>query len=211
MTDAELVAALAESVQAVIATEREAHARAVGVIEDRVVALEEQIKAIPAPAVLPPSEPGPRGESGVGIRSAIVRGGDLVLVMTDGTEHNAGRVEGKQGEPGRDGVAVKGDPGRDGRDGVASVDEIRAIATKAVDDRLEAEVQKRVVEAVSGLPTLQYRGVFKLGETYRAGDCATWGGSLWHANEATTEKPGEGSKAWTLAVKRGRDGKDAQK
>jgi hypothetical protein len=36
----------------------------------------------------------------------------------------------------------------------------------------------------------------------------TSGGSCWHCNEPTTTKPGEGSKAWRLMVKRGRDGKD---
>ena len=38
---------------------------------------------------------------------------------------------------------------------------------------------------------------------------ATWGGSTFHCNETTTSKPGE-SKAWTLMVKRGRDGKDGR-
>ncbi|MNL68407.1 hypothetical protein D3C87_1931240 [compost metagenome] len=43
----------------------------------------------------------------------------------------------------------------------------------------------------------------------------TFGGSLWHFNGAEdggeASKPGDGSKAWTLAAKRGRDGKDADK
>jgi hypothetical protein len=38
----------------------------------------------------------------------------------------------------------------------------------------------------------------------------TWAGSEWHCHTTTTTKPGEGSKAWTLKVKRGRDGKDAK-
>lgn len=54
-----------------------------------------------------------------------------------------------------------------------------------------------------------HRGVFREGTTYERGDNVTQGGSTWHANETTTEKPGEGSKAWTLVTKRGRDGKDA--
>jgi hypothetical protein len=40
------------------------------------------------------------------------------------------------------------------------------------------------------------------------GDVVTFGGSMWHCNAATEEKPGDGSAAWTLAAKRGRDGKD---
>jgi hypothetical protein len=59
-----------------------------------------------------------------------------------------------------------------------------------------------------GTPGLQYLGVHVDGKQYERGDLVTWAGSAWHCNEGTTTKPGEGSKAWTLMVKRGRDGKD---
>ncbi|VVA47925.1 hypothetical protein SERVES_01646 [Serratia ficaria] len=60
-----------------------------------------------------------------------------------------------------------------------------------------------------GIPVMIYRGVFKAEGSYHPGDTVTWGGSLWHCDEATADKPGEvGSKGWTLAAKRGRDGKD---
>ncbi|STI65202.1 putative portal protein [Escherichia coli] len=46
-----------------------------------------------------------------------------------------------------------------------------------------------------------YRGVFRAGETYHPGDTVTWGGSLWHCNSMTGDKPGEAhSSAWTLAA-----------
>jgi integrin beta 3 len=54
-----------------------------------------------------------------------------------------------------------------------------------------------------------YRDVFKDGNTYEHGDCCTFGGHVWHANQDTTEKPGT-SKAWTMMVRRGRDGKDGR-
>ncbi|MDV2807306.1 phage portal protein [Klebsiella pneumoniae] len=58
------------------------------------------------------------------------------------------------------------------------------------------------------IPTMVYRGVFKSGDEYLPGDTVTWGGSLWHCDEKTQDKPGEtGSKGWTLAAKRGRDGR----
>lgn len=58
------------------------------------------------------------------------------------------------------------------------------------------------------VPVMIYRGVFTAGE-YLPGDTVTWGGSLWHCDSATSDKPGEqGAKGWRLAVKRGRDGKD---
>ena len=59
------------------------------------------------------------------------------------------------------------------------------------------------------LPVMVYRGVFKSGDEYLPGDTVTWGGSLWHCDEQTQDKPGEtGAKGWTLAAKRGRDGRD---
>lgn len=59
------------------------------------------------------------------------------------------------------------------------------------------------------VPVMIYKGVFKSGQDYLPGDTVTWGGSLWHCDEQTQDKPGEtGSKGWTLAAKRGRDGRD---
>ena len=56
------------------------------------------------------------------------------------------------------------------------------------------------------LDTILDRGVWKEGD-YEKGDAVTYGGSLWIAQEATTDAPST-SKAWRLAVKKGRDGKD---
>lgn len=56
------------------------------------------------------------------------------------------------------------------------------------------------------VPVMLYRGTFKSGEVYTPGDTVTWGGSLWHCDKQTQDKPGEhGSAGWTLAAKRGRD------
>lgn len=49
-----------------------------------------------------------------------------------------------------------------------------------------------------------YREVYKAGEAYTRGELVTWGGSLWMAREATTDKPGT-SEGWRLIVKAGRD------
>jgi hypothetical protein len=59
------------------------------------------------------------------------------------------------------------------------------------------------------IPVMVYKKVWAQG-TYTKGDTVTWGGSLWHCNETTESKPGD-SAEWTLAAKRGRDGKDVQK
>lgn len=60
------------------------------------------------------------------------------------------------------------------------------------------------------VPAMRYCGVFRDGEEYAPGDTVTWGGSLWHCNAQTKEKPLDGSKSWQLAAKRGRDGKDGR-
>lgn len=65
----------------------------------------------------------------------------------------------------------------------------------------------RVVRHV--LPIVIDRGVWK-DTFYLKGDGVTWAGSFWIAQYDTSDKP-ETSKAWRLAVKRGRDGKDGSK
>ena len=53
-----------------------------------------------------------------------------------------------------------------------------------------------------------YRGVYKEGQAYDVGDTVTWGGSAWHCDTPTKDKPDGQQRCWTLMVKRGRDGKD---
>ncbi|WP_240765968.1 phage portal protein [Escherichia coli] len=56
------------------------------------------------------------------------------------------------------------------------------------------------------VPVTLYRGVFSAEKEYQPGDTVTWGGSLWHCDAVTTDRPDEpGAKGWTLAVRRGRD------
>lgn len=79
-----------------------------------------------------------------------------------------------------------------------------------LEKRLEA-VEDRAIELESK-PSVRYLGVFEEQREYREGDAVTWGGHLWIARSSSTGvRPGfagENSKEWTLAVKRGRDGKD---
>ena len=63
-------------------------------------------------------------------------------------------------------------------------------------------------DGAAGLPGLAFRGVYLEGQVYEPGELVTHAGSSWHCNTPTTTKPGDGSKAWTLMVKRGKDGKD---
>lgn len=56
---------------------------------------------------------------------------------------------------------------------------------------------------------MKYCGVYRPDTTYREGDVVTFKGQLWHADHDTQTEP-EGVGAWTLCVRRGRDGKHAR-
>jgi hypothetical protein len=70
-------------------------------------------------------------------------------------------------------------------------------------EQLVADIQQR--------PTISYERTYSADKLYKPGNLTTHAGSLWHANVATRGvAPGDGNAAWTLIVKRGRDGKDAK-
>ena len=112
---------------------------------------------------------------------------------------------GPPGANGQDGLN-----GKDGADGVG-FDDLVVVQENERTFVLRAVKEERVKDIGRvTFPVELYRGVFVSGRTFDRGDCVTWDGSEWHCNETTSEKPGTGSKAWTLKVKRGRDGKDGR-
>lgn len=142
----------------------------------------------------------PAAKDGVGLAGALIdKDGGLVVTLTNGDMRDLGKVVG------RDGVDAKGEPGRDavaltGFDATLSEDgRVLKLSLESDEVRIEHSLQ---------LPVMIYRGVFKEGQAYGIGDTVTWAGSLWHCSAPTADKPGEGSADWTLAAKRGRDGKD---
>jgi hypothetical protein len=58
------------------------------------------------------------------------------------------------------------------------------------------------------VPVMVYKGIWKEG-AYTKGNTVTTGGSLWHCNKDTTDKPGT-SEAWQLCAKKGTDGRDGK-
>jgi integrin beta 3 len=113
----------------------------------------------------------------------------LALTLSDGRVKQLGRVAG------RDGV------GFDDMEEVLS-DDGRLIIRRYKRGAETKEFHHRV-------PMIIDRGVYSEEREYATGDAVTWGGSLWIAQAPTAQKPGQ-SETWRLAVKRGRDGKDAQ-
>jgi hypothetical protein len=77
-------------------------------------------------------------------------------------------------------------------------------ALKPLQDRIA-----RLEAALEQKSPIKYMGVHKIGAIYSEGSLVTRDGSLFHANKTTRELPGDGNQDWTLAVKRGRDGKDS--
>jgi hypothetical protein len=104
----------------------------------------------------------------------------------------------------------RGERGEPGKDGLGFGD----LRLRQVDDRtyiVEASRDGEVKEVGTITnPCMLYKGVYKDGSVHQRGDVITWAGCLWHANDATMDKPGDGSKNWTLAVKCGRDGRNGK-
>lgn len=94
------------------------------------------------------------------------------------------------------------------RDAAALGERVAVMEVKALQPGPPGPAGRDGVDGKDGAPGMTYQGVFVEGKQYEKGDVTTWAGSMWHANEATGTKPGDGSKAWTLACKHGRDGKD---
>lgn len=138
-------------------------------------------------------------KDGVGVAGALIdRSGNLVLTLSNGSTCDLGQVVGKDGDA--------GSPGKDGfglEDFDAEVmDDGRTVLLSFERGDLSYKVEL-------GFPVMLYRGVFSPEREYERGDTVTWAGSLWHCEaDKTAEKPGDGSKSWTLAAKRGRDGRD---
>jgi hypothetical protein len=67
------------------------------------------------------------------------------------------------------------------------------------------QVGETSAERTFKTPLAIYRGVYLDGKIYERGDMVTVNGSIYHCDTDTTTRPGDGSKDWTLAVKRGKD------
>lgn len=175
----------------------------------RLSSLESKLSAIPAPDATLPA------------RLEALEAKEKGLDGKDGAIGPQG-VDGPPGAAGRDGrdglPGVPGLPGEKGLDGVNGKDGADGLGFDDFEELYDGERTfthrwtrgERVKEFVFKVSMDLYRGVYAEGKTYERGDGVTWGGSEWYCHETTTAKPGDGSKSWTLKVKRGRDGKDGR-
>lgn len=142
---------------------------------------------------MPVPKDGDPGKDAAGIVDALKDSGELVLTLADGRLVRTGIRDGEKGADGRDGFSL------DDFD-CEPVDE-RTIRLKFTQGETAHSYELT-------FPVPVYRDVYKEGAEYQRGDMVTWGGALWHCDAATKDKPGTAD--WTLAVKKGRDGKDAK-
>jgi hypothetical protein len=140
-------------------------------------------------------EPGPKGEAGASVHPDTVE-----LMVRDA----AAKVAATLPKP-KDGVDGLGLEDFD----IALSEDGRTLSFRFV--RGEVKLERQVK-----LATLIYRGVWREGE-YERGDVVTWGGSAWHCQQQTKDKPGgpipgtpvaAGGGSWRLMVKEGARGKD---
>jgi hypothetical protein len=78
---------------------------------------------------------------------------------------------------------------------------------KPLRERLEV-LERKIDDLEMKQAQFRYCGVWSADAVYFEGNFVTHHGSLWHAHRQTTQQPGDGSD-FTLCVKRGKDGKDA--
>jgi integrin beta 3 len=138
----------------------------------------------------PEGKPGRDGQDGVGVTGALIdKDGNLVLTLGDGRSVDLGRVHGK-----------------DGMDGATfTLDDFDIEQTDERSFKFAFTKGEFKHSFEFEIPFPLYKGVFQAGQQYARGDTVTWGGSLWHCDDADHGKPGE--KGWTLCVKKGRDAK----
>lgn len=82
-----------------------------------------------------------------------------------------------------------------------------ALSTR--DSRIAA-LEKRMAAMEGRIAEFAYKGVWQAGTVYRECNSVTDNGSLWICiSQQSTQRPGDGQD-WRLAVKRGKDGRDAR-
>lgn len=190
-------------------------------LEDIEKRLEARIEFAVAKAVaaLPPpprgekgerGEPGPEGKPGRDGRDG--RDGDKGEKGDPGLDGKDGRdgMRGEQGPEGKQGP--KGDRGEDGRHGLnADPFSDFDVELDADDPQIVTFTFRSETESTSRslrLPIMVDTGIYRRGVAYRRGQCVTFGGQIFVAQRDTQDEPLK-SQDWRLAVKRGRDGKDA--
>jgi hypothetical protein len=99
--------------------------------------------------------------------------------------------------------------GKDGKDGLGWDDMTETFDGRRTWTRRYTRGDQ-VKEFTWKVPALIECGVWLHDRQYEQGDGVTCGGNYWIALTDTKARPGDGNSDWRLAVRKGRDGKDAR-
>lgn len=148
-------------------------------------------------------EPGQKGDPGLNgkdgldaVEFMIDLRGNLIATLSNGTTKDLGRINGNDGKD-----------GADGSDGLG-FDDLSVLHDGERSFTFRFSKGDEIKDFQFKLPFVLDKGTYKAGTTYERGDGVSWAGCFWIAQSDTSEKPDTGQ-GWRLAVKRGRDGKDA--
>lgn len=101
--------------------------------------------------------------------------------------------------------------GKDGRDAIELKDFDIELSEDGRTINMSLKTEDAIVERSLKIPTVIDRGVYKESNQYEKGDAVTYAGSLFIAQTDNPDGKPETSSGWRLAVKRGRDGREAVK
>jgi hypothetical protein len=88
--------------------------------------------------------------------------------------------------------------------------QVMALVVRAIADETDAKLaglESKLERFEAELAEFCYKGQWVEGTQYRRGNFVSLG-AIWHANYDTQSRPGADNTDWTLAVPKGRDGKD---
>jgi hypothetical protein len=87
---------------------------------------------------------------------------------------------------------------------------VEGLLARAGGDTGQDSMVEGRLKALESKPAITYEGVWSVDRAYGVGMMVTHQGGIWHAKTANvSRRPGTDPNVWTLAVKSGRDGKDA--
>lgn len=87
---------------------------------------------------------------------------------------------------------------------------IEALERRCAELESQLAIGDARMKALESRPAgLSYEGVWDATKVYARGMFATYGGSVWHAEQRSVScRPGSDPRFWRLAIKKGQDGKD---
>lgn len=100
---------------------------------------------------------------------------------------------------------------KDGKDAIELEDFEISLDNDMRTVKMSLKRGDHIIERSLKIPSIIDRGVFKHGHEYEKGDGVTYSGSFWIAQKDAPEGAPLSGDQWRLAVKRGRDGKEAVK